>query len=223
MSEASKRPQPGQAQSGAVEKSKWKNRVSRSCWGATNWAAPNWIGLPVQWCGLVYSAALVDLAEIETDAGLAALWRHLAKGITASGVDQSYLPSDGEKVGLLPDSFALVKQERRDPPINPGTVQENVSNFIGLPYYRVIRAVPNGKTLIHVPGRVAAKEPPANELARVEIAAWPKAPYKVFFSRVQKPAAVKADGQPVPFKFFGNVMTVDLQPNEKPFLLTLEK
>ena len=49
------------------------------------------------------------------------------------------------------------------------------------------------------------------------------APYKVFFSRVQKPAAVKANGQPVPFKFFGNVMTVDLQPNEKPFLLTLEK
>ena len=191
--------------------------------GATNWAAPNWIGLPVQWCGLVYAAALADLAEIETDAKKAALWRHLAKGITASGVDQSFLPSDGEKVGLLPDSFALVKQERRDPPINPGTVQENVSNFIGLPYYRVIRAVPNGKTLVHVPGRVTAKEPQANELARVEITAWPKAPYKVFFSRVQKPTAVKADGQPVPFKFFGNVMTVDLQPNEKPFLLTLEK
>ena len=112
---------------------------------------------------------------------------------------------------------------RRDPPINPGTVQENVSNFIGLPYYRVIRAVPGGKTLVHVPGCVTAKEPKANELARVEIAAWPKAQYKAFFSRVQKPAAVKADGQPVPFKFLGNVMTVDLQPNEKPFLLTLEK
>ncbi len=191
--------------------------------GATNWAAPNWIGLPVQWCGLVYAAALADLAEIETDTGLAALWRHLAKGITASGVDQSFLPSDGEKVGLLPDSFALVQQVRRDPPINPGTVQENVSNFIGLPYYRVIRAVPGGKTLVHVPGCVTAKEPKSNELARVEIAAWPKAQYKAFFSRVQKPAAVKSDGQPVPFKFSGNVMTVDLQPNEKPFLLTLEK
>ena len=189
--------------------------------GATNWAAPNWIGLPVQWCGLVYAAALADLAEVETDAEQAALWRHLAKGITASGVDQSYLPSDGEKVGLLPDSFQLVTQVRNDPPINPGTVQENVSNFIGLPYYRVIRA--HGKTLVHVPGRATAKEPQANEIARVEIAAWPKAPYKVFFSRVQKPSAVKANGQPVPFRFFGNVMTVDLQPDEKPFLLTLEK
>ena len=191
--------------------------------GATNWSAPNWIGLPVQWCGLVYAAALADLAEIETDAELAALWRHLAKGITASGVDQSFLPSDGEKVGLLPDSFAPVQQVRNDPPINPGTVQENVSNFIGLPYYRVIRAVQGGKTLLHVPGRARAKEPQAGELARVEIAAWPKAPYKVFFSRVQKPSAVKANGQPAPFKFFGNVMTVDLQPSVKPVLLTLEK
>ena len=189
--------------------------------GATNWAAPNWIGLPVQWCGLVYAAALADLAEIETDAEQAALWRHLAKGITASGVDQSYLPSDGEKVGLLPDSFQPVTQIRNAPPINPGTVQENVSNFIGLPYYRVIRA--RGKTLVHVPGRARAKEPQANELARVEIAGWPKAPYKVFFSRVQKPSAVKADGQAVPFRFFGNVMTVDLQPSTKPVLLTLEK
>ena len=190
--------------------------------GATNWAAPNWIGLPVQWCGLVYSAALVDLAEIETDAGLAALWRHLAKGITASGVDQSYLPSDGEKVGLLPDSFALVEQVRREPPINPGTVQGNVSNFIGLPFYRVARAVAGGKTLVHVPGRATARKPQAGELARVEIAAWPKAPYKVFFSRVQKPAAVKANGQPVPFRFFGNVMAVDLQTSAQPILLTLE-
>ena len=191
--------------------------------GATNWAAPNWIGLPVQWCGLVYAAALADLAEIETDAGQAALWRHLAKGITASGVDQSYLPSDGEKVGLLPDSFQLVTQIRNNPPINPGTVQENVSNFIGIPYYRVIRAVPGGKTLLHVPGRATAQAPQAGELARVEIAAWPKAPYKVFFSRVQKPSAVKANGQPVPFRFFGNVMTVNLQPSTSPVTLTLEK
>ena len=189
--------------------------------GATNWTVPNWIGLPVQWCGLVYSAALADLAEIETDADLAALWRHLARGISASGVDQSYLPSDGKKVGLLPDSFRLVEQVRRDPPINPGTVQENASNFVGLPYYRVIRAVPGGNTLVHVPGRVTALKPEAGEIARLEIAAWPKAPFKVFFSRVQRPSAVKVDGRDVPFNFFGNVMTVTLQPSATPALLTL--
>ena len=190
--------------------------------GATHWAAPNWIGLPVQWCGLVYSAALSDLADVETDSGLAALWRHLARGITASGVDQSYLPSDGEKVGLLPDSFRLVEQVRRDPPINPGTVQENVSNFVGLPYYRVARAVPGGRTLVHVPGRVEALRPAAGEIARVKVDAWPKAPFKVFFSRVRKPAAVKADGVSVPFRFVGNVMSVSLQPAGGPVTLALE-
>jgi hypothetical protein len=40
---------------------------------------------------------------------------------------------------------------------------------------------------------------------------------------VQKPSAVKANGQPVPFRFFGNVMTVDLLPSAQPVLLTLEK
>ena len=191
--------------------------------GATHWASPNWIGLPVQWCGLVYSAAIADLAEVDTDAESAALWRHLAKGITASGVDQSFLPSDGDKVGLLPDSFQPVEQVRRVPAINPGTVQENLSNFVGLPYYRVIRAVPGGNALVHVPGRVTARQPRAKEQVRVEIAAWPKSPFKVFFSRVQKPTAVKVDGVAVPFKFLDNVMFVTLQPSAKPVMLTLEK
>ena len=191
--------------------------------GATHWVAPNWIGLPVQWCGLVYSAALADLAEIETDARLEYLWKRLAKGITASGVDQSYLPSDGEKVGLLPDSFNVVRQERRDPPINPGTVQENVSNFVGLPYYRVIPASLGGRTLVHVPGRATAHAPQAGELARVEVAAWPKAPYKVFFSRVARPAAVEANGVAVPFEFRDNTMSVTLQPSPGPVLLSLRR
>ena len=151
------------------------------------------------------------------------MWRHVARGITASGVDQCFLPGDGDKVGLLPDSFHPVLQERRDPPINPGTVQENVSNFVGLPYYRVVRAVPGGKTLLHVPGRAKARQPQAGELARVEIAAWPKAPFKAFFSRVARPSAVKVNGVAVPFEFRGNVMSATLQPSGQTLLLTVEK
>jgi hypothetical protein len=32
--------------------------------GATNWQAPNWIGLPVEWCGLVYADSLARLARL---------------------------------------------------------------------------------------------------------------------------------------------------------------
>ena len=191
--------------------------------GATKWKAPNWIGLPVQWCGLVYSAALSDLAALETDPGSAALWRHLAKGITASGVDQCFRAGSGERTGLLPDSFNLVTQERFDPAVNPGVVQENLGNFIGLPYYRVGRAVPGGKTLIHVPGQCVAMKPDQGEWARVKIAAWPKDRFKVFFSRVQRPTAVKANGMAMPFEFRENAMAVQLQPDGKPILLTLER
>lgn len=191
--------------------------------GATNWRSPNWIGRPVQWCGLVYAAALADLAEVETGDGNAALWRCLARGITASGVDQCFLPGGSVKSNLLPDSFNPVKQERFDAPINPGTLQENVSNFIGLPYYRIIRATHGGNTLVHVPGRVTARRPRAKERVSVEIAAWPKSPFMVFFSRVQKPSAVKVDGVAVPFTFLDNVMSVTLQPSAKPVMLTLEK
>ncbi|NMC19138.1 MAG: hypothetical protein GYA33_01850, partial [Thermogutta sp.] len=35
-------------------------------YGATNWVAPNWMGLPVQWCGLVYAYALTMLAPYDS-------------------------------------------------------------------------------------------------------------------------------------------------------------
>ena len=54
-----------------------------------------------------------------------------------------------------------------------------------------------------------------------ELAAWPKAPYRVFFSRVRRPAAVKVDGRDVPFRFAGNVMAVDMSPCGRPVTLAL--
>ena len=191
--------------------------------GATNWGGVNWVGRPVQWCGLVYAASLTDLAEIETDPAKAALWRRLACGITASGVDQSYLPTDGDKVGLLPDSFQLVTQKREPPPINPGTVQENVSDFIGLPYYRVARAAPGTcHALVHAPGRVVARRPGKGELARVDITGWPRRPYRVAFTRLPKPRAVLLDGNPVPFEYADGVMAVRIQPAASAVTITVE-
>ncbi|MEX0742324.1 MAG: SpoIIE family protein phosphatase, partial [Phycisphaeraceae bacterium] len=49
-------------------------------YGATNWEAPNWIGLPVQWCGLPYADALLMLAEHDETFD----WKHVAEGILVS-------------------------------------------------------------------------------------------------------------------------------------------
>ena len=93
--------------------------------GATHWVAPNWIGRPVQWCGLVYSAALWDFARIEPDAKAREFWRTVATGITVSGARQNHTADEPRFVGLLPDSWNLERQTRFPIPINPGTVQEN--------------------------------------------------------------------------------------------------
>jgi hypothetical protein len=86
--------------------------------GATNWTEPNWIGLPVQWCGLVYAQALFDLTRLDPDGP----WRAIAEGIAVSGIAQTY-PIEHPHHGLLPDSFTLGTQSRNPTDINPGTLQ----------------------------------------------------------------------------------------------------
>ena len=81
--------------------------------GATNWKAPCWIGLPVQWVGGVYAYSLTLLAPHDDSLD----WNHLARGILISAEQQQY--PDGPNIGLLPDSFALEHQQRRPANINP--------------------------------------------------------------------------------------------------------
>jgi hypothetical protein len=82
-------------------------------YGATNWVAPNWMGLPVQWVGGVYAYALTLLAPHEKTLD----WNQVARGILISAQQQQY--PDGPHVGLLPDSFNLPYQRRQPADINP--------------------------------------------------------------------------------------------------------
>ncbi len=166
--------------------------------GATHWVAPNWIGRPVQWCGLVYSAALWDLARTETDPTAAAFWRKIATGITTSGIRQTHTAEDPELIGCLPDSWNLEQQTRYPVPINPGTVQENFAECMDRPYY-ALRTLGNG-TLIHVPG-AATPLPPQNGTLRCRIAGWPETPFKVVLTRLDKPARVTFNRLSVPYEY----------------------
>lgn len=82
-------------------------------YGATNWQAPSWFGLPVQWVGLVYAYSLGLLAPYDDSLD----WNHLAWGILIAGEQMQY--PDGDYAGLLPDAFALKSQQRRPWTINP--------------------------------------------------------------------------------------------------------
>ncbi|MCX6899941.1 MAG: hypothetical protein NT105_14725 [Verrucomicrobia bacterium] len=84
--------------------------------GATNWRAPNWIGLPVQWCGYDYAYALTMLVPYDKTLN----WRQLAEGILITAEQMQY--PDGEFAGCVPDSFELATQTRRPWNINPCAV-----------------------------------------------------------------------------------------------------
>jgi hypothetical protein len=81
--------------------------------GATHWKAPVWIGLPVQWVGVVYAYELVHFAQYDETLN----WKQLAEGILRAAEQMQY--PDGPLAGLLPDAYRLETQERLPASINP--------------------------------------------------------------------------------------------------------
>ncbi|MDO5309928.1 MAG: hypothetical protein Q4G03_10630 [Planctomycetia bacterium] len=142
--------------------------------GATGWSAPNWMGRPVQWCGLDYAHALILLSQY--DATLP--WGVIAEGIVASAECQQYnLEEEPYYTGLLPDSFQLDSQKRYGPYINASAIHQlrymldgrstNITgvkvgeNYVASPYPAraegervVIDAKPGAKYQIMINGRV---------------------------------------------------------------------
>ncbi|NLF17799.1 MAG: hypothetical protein GX595_11155 [Lentisphaerae bacterium] len=161
--------------------------------GATHWHAPFWIGLPVQWCGLVYRSALLDLARL--DGEHAATWERLATGITRAGLQMTFPLDDAERRGLLPDFFHLRAQRPDGPAINPGTVQAGLPEAYGQAPLLDFRVVGPRRWRVLAPGRVTPLEdmPPGGIRLRVE--PWPTTPCDVHLAGVQKaPSAITWTG-----------------------------
>ena len=107
--------------------------------GATNWVAPNWIGLPVQWCGLDYAEALFLLAGHDQTLD----WNTFAEGILIAAERMQY--PDGECVGLLPDSFTLSTQHRNPADIIPTVIAMQRRRLQGEPSSLDVVVSPNGR------------------------------------------------------------------------------
>jgi hypothetical protein len=162
--------------------------------GATNWIAPNWIGLPVQWCGLVYADSLSRLALLDGGGP----WRKLADGITASAILQTY-PIDHPHHGLLPDSFDLLGQSRNPSDINPGTLQPLALRLLGrdqpaaTPYQ--FRALRQSGLWIQAPGAVDVTKDNADE-AKFTVRPWsPRPSYLVIHGPGQHRPTLNGEGQ----------------------------
>ena len=181
--------------------------------GSTWWGSCNWIGRPVQWCGLVYSAALYDYVRLcQADEG--AFWRTIADGIVASGIRQTHPLSEPEVQGLLPDSVNLERQVRYPVPICPGTLQENLSETLHSPYY-ALRSFPGRKPVImHMAGDATDLTSIGNAIS-CRIAAWPDTESRLVLTRIDAPISVTLNGEPIGFMHYEQrrVVIVTLPPH----------
>ena len=160
--------------------------------GATNWQAPDWMGLPVQWCALVYSDALYRLYKVDP----MPLWKQLAEGITISGIQQSFTSKQKDLQGLLPDSFNLRPQVGNGVAINPGTVQANaVRLYGGAPMYD-LHCFREAGAFVHAPGDITQAHEKSGEIS-FTAACWPKDPCYILISGLKHVSAVTINGAPV--------------------------
>lgn len=165
--------------------------------GATQWVSPNWIGLPVQWCGLVYSDALYRLSRYAPEG----IWRRVAEGITRSGIQQTWsLQSDPERQGLLPDSFNLAAQVRNDAAINPGTLQASAIRLFRdkrgasreIYDYHVFR---KEGVIAHAPGRISAAKSEEGGVS-FSVTHWLPKPYQLLIVGLKRPPTATVNGKP---------------------------
>ena len=147
--------------------------------GATNWQAPIWFGLPVQWCGLVYGSALHQLGQYDSSGP----WRMLAKAITATGLQMTWPESDRERQGLLPDFFHLRAQISDGPAINPGTVQAHMPELFGRGQLYDVRRVEGRNWFIHAPCEIDDLDTSDDSL-RFAVDGWGDATFHVLISGV---------------------------------------
>lgn len=177
--------------------------------GASEWTLTNWIGRPVQWCGMAYALALLDLANVETDSIKAGFWRKVAAGIAYSGLKQCYTDADPPYNGLLPDSFEPPSQRRHLGALSTRTLVEAIGELRDEPIYRLVRPCPDKPFLVHAPAAVSVL-PAEGDMLRMNVAAWPEKPFQMLVTRIDRPARVMFAGKDVAFTWESRTLVIDL-------------
>jgi hypothetical protein len=163
--------------------------------GATQFVAPNWIGLPVQWCGLVYADAIRRLAR--HDAG--GPWLRLADGIALAGVQHTHTASEPDKLGLLPDSFDLRAQFRNPVPINPATLLPLALQAYGEPPVYDFHVFRQHGVRIHAPGPIGEVSETATGVA-FRVQSWRKQPWHVLINGCPRAPKLILNGVETPLE-----------------------
>jgi len=165
--------------------------------GATQWVAPNWIGRPVQWCGLVYRNNLLRLSHYDSSFQ----WKEIANSITASGLQQTWPQSDSARQGLLPDFFVVEAQHIDGPAINPGTVQTGLAELYDKGSLYGFHHSKNLGWLLHAPSEINVISD-TNGTIVFTTKTWGNIPYNVLLANVkEEPSEILSRNSDIPSYF----------------------
>ncbi|MBM3333513.1 hypothetical protein FJY63_02520 [Candidatus Sumerlaeota bacterium] len=166
--------------------------------GATHYRAPNWVGLPVQWCGLVYAEEALRYAQLRNDR----FFESVAKGILDSAMWQQV--TEGEYRGLLPDSYPFASSSGNGPFINPETILRSLWLVRGYDFRAnsVVLARGDDRSLrLTAQARLTTASVSGDQSVRARLCAVRDLGFGVFVCGLTKaPVEVVWRGRPVPSK-----------------------
>ncbi len=169
--------------------------ASIAVFGAT-WYKGNWMGRPVQWCGLDHAYALLRFSEFDQTFP----WRKVGEGVTVSGMYQQ--SAEEKDIALWPDYSSLIDGKRCPWVFAPPRITQNVYWGLGQdiePYTVLVRAE-GGVAHITAPSKVAVTAEAVRADKTLEFTsdlAVPD-PYYILVMPIAKPDLVTLDGKSLP-------------------------
>lgn len=157
--------------------------------GATQWISPDWMGLPVQWCGLVYANAIRRFARYDAQGP----WQRLANGIAVAGLQQMHPASDPQYQGLLPDSYNLRLQEQNPVPINPASLMPEANAYFGEQPLYDYAILPQHSLIVHAPGPITEKKETDQQVV-FKVSSWSSKTWFILVNGFQSTPVVKLNG-----------------------------
>jgi hypothetical protein len=114
-----------------------------------SWMHASWFGRPVQWNGLRYAEAILELAEYDQSYP----WRQIATALTHSAIHQQ--DQEGENVALWPDSIGAVKGDKAAWVFAPRMIITNILKLIGRDEHIRTAIVGSGERRLHISANAA--------------------------------------------------------------------
>ena len=120
----------------------WLRYGSIPIFGSTWWTC-TWFGRPVQWNGLRYAYAVMELDECVPNRFR---WQTIATGLTVSALNQQGMdPKNKENYALWPDVYNAVTGQRVEWNFAPRGIIINIHKLMGREPYPVVQALPTAK------------------------------------------------------------------------------